>query len=160
MTIADIPNLIGRYKEGYISILESIQGLNEPQLLFHRTPEKWSSHQIILHLADTEIAASFRIRNAISDPLSPIQPFDQDRWADHLDYEQQDLQAALLRLQLLRAANVGLLESLDEKTWEQKLVHPHDGEISLIQIITGQIAHVDNHIRQIRHNLQVFQEQQ
>src|SRR5262245_14306626 len=43
-------------------------------------PGSWSASRIISHLADTEIAFAFRIRQCMSEDHHVIQPFDQDRW--------------------------------------------------------------------------------
>ena len=44
-------------------------------------PGKWTARQILCHLADCEIAFSFRLRQALAEPNHVIQPFDQDEWA-------------------------------------------------------------------------------
>ncbi len=41
-----------------------------------------SVRQIVRHLADSEIASRFRLRQALAEPGHVIQPFDQERWAD------------------------------------------------------------------------------
>ena len=44
-------------------------------------PGKWSIREIIAHLADCEIAFSFRLRQTLADDHPVLQPFDQDKWA-------------------------------------------------------------------------------
>src|ERR1700742_1446613 len=61
------------------------QGLGAEGLLRSYAPGKWTGAQILAHLADCEIAFGYRIRQIISEPELPIQPFDQDRWALHYD---------------------------------------------------------------------------
>jgi uncharacterized damage-inducible protein DinB len=70
-----------------------------PGLLHHAlcalTPEqveapiaagKWSPREIVAHLADCELAFSFRLRQtlaAMDGHAAELQPFDQDLWAQH-----------------------------------------------------------------------------
>lgn len=148
--------LIKDYRAGADSLYEAVSGLSGGELLHHRLPEKWSIHQIAVHLADAELAASFRIRNIISDEETVIQPFDQDKWTDHLDYEQQDLALALERFRQLRAANGNLLDKLTDAGWQRSAIHPEVGELTLERLIRGQITHVADHIDQIAASLNDF----
>lgn len=45
-------------------------------------PGKWSLREIMAHLADCEIAWSYRLRQVLSQPGLPLQSFDQDSWAE------------------------------------------------------------------------------
>ena len=42
-------------------------------------PGKWSARQILTHLAQSEIALSYRVRMALTTPGYAAQAFDQDR---------------------------------------------------------------------------------
>src|SRR5271163_5197350 len=44
-------------------------------------PGKWTASEILCHLADTEIAFSFRWRQTLAEENHVVQPFDQDLWA-------------------------------------------------------------------------------
>src|SRR3954451_7719405 len=43
-------------------------------------PGKWTARQILIHLAQTELALGNRARMALSTPGYVAQPFDQDQW--------------------------------------------------------------------------------
>src|SRR5437762_10440998 len=43
-------------------------------------PGKWSARQILIHLAQTEVALGNRARMALSTPSYVAQAFDQDQW--------------------------------------------------------------------------------
>src|SRR2546421_8955764 len=49
---------------------------------FERTyaPGKWTARQILIHLAQTELALGTRARMALTTPNYVAQPFDQDAW--------------------------------------------------------------------------------
>ena len=48
------------------------------------SPDRWSIHEIILHLADSEASAYIRCRRCIAEPESPVLKFDPARWAGTL----------------------------------------------------------------------------
>ncbi|KQO18453.1 DinB family protein [Paenibacillus sp. Leaf72] len=151
-----LQQLIANYRSGGEALAEAVRGLNEGELLHHRLPEKWSIKQIAIHLADAELAVSFRVRNILSENSPPLQVFEQDNWTNTLDYEALDLEAALQRFQLLRAANSELLERLNEEAWTRTGEHPENGLITLEGLIAGQIAHLQGHIEQIDVSLQDY----
>src|SRR5437660_3138792 len=43
-------------------------------------PGKWTARQILIHLAQTELALGARARMALSTPDYAAQPFDQNKW--------------------------------------------------------------------------------
>src|SRR5437867_3843613 len=51
---------------------------------FERTyaPGKWTARQILIHLAQTELALGTRARMALSTPNYAAQAFNQDRWME------------------------------------------------------------------------------
>src|SRR6202158_6361542 len=57
------------------------QGLTPKELKWNPAPGKWSIAEIVAHLADVEIVASWRMRAILGSNGTPIQPFDQDAWA-------------------------------------------------------------------------------
>src|SRR5262245_17586667 len=52
--------------------------------LFERTyaPGKWTARQILIHLAQTELALGTRARMALTTPNYAAQSFNQDRWME------------------------------------------------------------------------------
>jgi len=52
-------------------------------------PGKWSLVEILAHMAETEFAAAWRIRQALSLPGITLQAFDQDAWANTGHYDKR-----------------------------------------------------------------------
>src|SRR5258707_13490180 len=57
-----------------------IKGKNKKQLSRRPAPDKWSVSEIMAHLADAEIATSWRLRQILSTNATPIQAYDQEAW--------------------------------------------------------------------------------
>jgi len=111
-------------------------------------PGKWSRRQIICHLADTEIAFGFRIRQALAEPNHVIQPFDQESWAQH--YEAYDLASALAFFTAIRRWNFLLLASLSPEDFARPLSHPERGAMTFRTLVETMAGHDLNHLAQLK----------
>lgn len=110
-------------------------------------PGKWTAAEILCHLADTEIAFSFRWRQALAEKNHVIQPFDQDHWATH--YGSMPAEEALRTFVTLRRWNVLLLDRLSPTDWERRLTHPERGEQSFRTLVETMAGHDLNHLKQL-----------
>ena len=61
-------------------------GLPDEDLQKTYGPGKWSVRYLLHHLADSETVLFYRIRRVISEPKQVIWAYDQDAWAQRLDY--------------------------------------------------------------------------
>jgi hypothetical protein len=110
-------------------------------------PGKWTPREILCHLADTEIAFSFRLRQALAEPRHTIQPFDQDAWARN--YAQLDARAALETFSALRRWNVALIASTPREAYSKEVTHPERGTMTFQTLVETMAGHDLNHLRQL-----------
>jgi hypothetical protein len=110
-------------------------------------PGKWSARQILCHLADTELAFAFRLRQALAEPHHVIQPFDQDKWA--ASYDAFEARAALDVFGTVRKWNITLIKTIPTATLSKPLMHPERGEMTFQVLIETMAGHDLNHLRQI-----------
>lgn len=120
--------------------------------LYKPSADRWSIHEIILHLADSEASAYVRCRRFIAEPGSPVLKFDGARWAGSLGYFHQSTREALEIIRRLRRMTYQLLVSLPEPVWEHTVEHPIQGRISLGEWIEIQERHIPHHIDQMQQN--------
>ncbi|MDQ6707475.1 MAG: DinB family protein [Acidobacteriota bacterium] len=111
------------------------------------SPGKWSVREIVCHLADTEIAHGFRMRQALAEARHIIQPFDQDRWAEN--YAGFNAHAALDVFAALRKWNAGLIAAIPSEALLKPLTHPERGEMTIRTLIETMAGHDLNHLQQI-----------
>ena len=123
-------------------------GLSSEAASRQPAPGSWSVSQVICHLADTEIAFAFRIRQALAQPNHVIQPFDQDAWATH--YAAYDLPTAIELFSALRRWNILLLSSLTPADFERPLSHPERGAMKFRTLLETMAGHDLNHLAQAR----------
>jgi hypothetical protein len=79
------PELQGRdpleaMRETIPLIAATVAGWSDEQFDRAYAPGKWTARQVLIHLAQTELALGTRARMALTKPNFEAQSFDQDRW--------------------------------------------------------------------------------
>jgi len=126
-----------------------LRGKTKKQLVRRPAPDKWSVVEIVAHLADAEIAISWRLRQILSSNAIPIQAYDQDVWATTFDYAHRDPKQAVEDFRVLRNSNLALLKSVPRKLWENYGIHQERGNESVAHIVRMIAGHDLNHLQQI-----------
>jgi hypothetical protein len=126
-----------------------LRGKTKKQLTRRPAPGKWSVGEIIAHLADAEIAISWRLRQILSNSGVSLQAYDQDAWANTLDYARRDPKQSLETYRVLRDANLSLLKSIPKPLWDNYGVHQERGNESVAHFVRMTAGHDLNHLRQV-----------
>jgi len=126
-----------------------INGATPAKLRKRPAPEKWSAAEILAHLADAEIVASWRLRSILGAPGTPIQAYDQEAWLAAGQYGKRDARKSLELFRVLRNANVALYNSLTAEQWKRHGVHAERGEESLERLASMMAGHDINHLEQV-----------
>ena len=110
-------------------------------------PGKWSGRQIAVHLAQTELALTTRVRFAASAPGYVAQPFDQDAWIalDHADGP-----TAIDAYVALRRFNLAMFKGMSPKLRKQPFTHPEYGELTSDWVAAQLAGHELHHLRQLK----------
>jgi hypothetical protein len=127
-----------------------LKGKTGKQLMRKPAPDKWSVAEIVAHLADAELAISWRIRQILSKNAVPIQAYDQDSWAKTFDYARRDPRQSLANFRTLREANIALLKSVTRKLWDNYGVHEERGNESISHVVRMVAGHDLNHLQQVQ----------
>ncbi|SPF36117.1 conserved hypothetical protein [Candidatus Sulfotelmatobacter kueseliae] len=126
-----------------------IHGLTAKQMKWRPEPAKWSIAEIVAHLADTEIAASWRMRSVIGENGVTTQPFDQDAWASVFQYQKRDVRRSLEVFRVLRENNLALLKEIPREAWDHYGMHLERGKETVAHLVRMFAGHDTNHVLQI-----------
>jgi GNAT superfamily N-acetyltransferase len=126
-----------------------LANVSAEQLQQRPTPGKWSAVEIVAHLAEDELASSWRYRQMVEHPGCNLGSFDQDLWAKLGKYELWTADDALAMFRLLRTANLRLLENLNAEQWKSFGFHPERGKITVRDLAKHMAGHDVNHIQQV-----------
>ena len=136
-------------RETRTALSRTINGLSAAQLHQPERPGKWSIGQILQHLADSEIVWGWRMRQILAHDRPPLTGYDQDLWAERLHYDEADPDLALEQFDVLRRANLRLLERASPDELKRLGVHVERGEESLEHLCRLYAGHDLLHLRQI-----------
>jgi hypothetical protein len=128
---------------------KTIQGLTPKQLKWRPEPAKWSIAEILAHLADAEVVASWRMRSVIGENGITIQPFDQDAWASAFEYRERDAKRSLEVFRVLRENNLTMLKEISRETWDNYGMHLERGKETVAHLARMFAGHDTNHVLQV-----------
>jgi DinB superfamily len=126
---------------------ELVETLGDARVEQSPAPGKWSTREIICHLADCEVVFSFRLRQAIAEDHHVIQPFDQDKWAKA--YSAYGVHDALDVFSSLRKWNLLFIGTVKPEQFSKRLTHPERGEMPFQELVETMAGHDINHVRQL-----------
>jgi hypothetical protein len=128
---------------------QRLRGVADLTLRRPEKPGKWSTVEVIQHLADSDLVAGFRIRMVLSEDRPALQGYDQDRWANEFRYRDVSLNQSVDQLRGLRIANLHLWRHLTPAQLERVGLHSERGPESAGHIIRLMAGHDLVHRRQI-----------
>ena len=128
-------------------IRDLVQGWTDDRFERSYAPGKWSARQVLIHLAQTELALTTRARLALSQPDYAAQAFSQDDWID-LDAGATARQA-LDAYTSLRTLNLPMWRSLSPEQRSRQFSHPEYGTLNVWWIAAQMAGHDIHHLKQL-----------
>jgi hypothetical protein len=132
-------------------IHQAVCALTPEQIEAPIAPGKWSPREIVAHLADCELAFSFRLRQTLAAPADEpalLQPFDQTAWSQR--YVAYDMPSALELFRAARGWNLKLIGTLSQADLDRPAFHPERGEQTFQSILETSAGHDLNHLVQLQ----------
>jgi hypothetical protein len=161
MDKAERDTLVEKYRTAFDEFLAALNLIPKEAWLFKPAPKEWSVHQVIVHLADSETNSYLRARRLIAEPGQPVMSYDQDVWADKLDYHNSSIEDALETTRLVRKLTYDLLKRLPDSAWSNTAAHPEYSEpYTFEKWLRIYSNHPREHAGQITENHRLWKEQQ
>lgn len=148
--------LIEEYGHGYDLLTAALAEIPQEAWEFKPEPREWSAHELVIHMADSEMMGVTRVRMLIAQPGATLMPYDDNRWATALDYLHQNLEEALQLFKLMRQMTHDLLKTLPEPVFMQSVIHPEHGYPEYGEVYTLEkwlriyTRHVRDHSEQLK----------
>ncbi len=148
------------YGKGFNLLTRALKDIPTKAWKFKPDPAEWSIHEIIIHLADSEVIAAMRARLLAAEPGRQLMAYDQDKWATGLNYQDQELENALKLLKQVRKFTYQWLLTLPESVFENSVVHPEsDLPYTFEKWLTIYSGHLPGHVDQINNNFELWKKQ-
>lgn len=131
------------------AVARAVATMTPQQLKTPEAPGKWSVGSVLRHLADTEVVWGWRMRLILAQDRPAITGFDQDQWAERLDYANADPNESLEAFVVLRRDNLRLIDHASADDLQRVGVHAERGEESAGYLVRLYAGHDLAHLAQI-----------
>jgi hypothetical protein len=111
-------------------------------------PGKWTARRVLVHLAQTELALTTRVRFAASQDGYVAQAFSQDDWLPLDDHA--DGPTALDAYTALRRLNVMMFKGLTPRQRQRIFTHPEYGQLTPDWVAAQLAGHDVHHLKQLQ----------
>ena len=141
-----ISELLDAYLAGVGQLRGAIAGLSGEQLLARPIPGKWSTLQVVCHLADFEPVFADRMKRIIALERPPLAAADENQYAAKLAYHDRDVNEELAIIDVTRKQMARILRLLPDAMLERVGIHSERGPRTLADILTGATNHIAHHL--------------
>ncbi len=143
--------LIDRYAAGATELGRSIAGLSREELTAFPVPGTWSIQQIVLHMMDSDLIASDRMKRVAAEDRPPtLIGYDESAFARGLFHQELDPQLACDIFEKNRRMTVEILRRLPPAAFDRKGHHNERGEVTLRDLVETYTDHLEHHLKFIR----------
>ena len=143
------------YGRGFDLLKAALAEVPAEAMTFKPEPQEWSVHEIIIHIADSETNAALRARKLIVESGSLLMAYDQDKWANELNYHAQSIEDALEATRIARKTTYELLKTVSDEVFNTHwLKHPEfEDPYTFDKWINIYSGHIPGHVEQIQNNM-------
>jgi hypothetical protein len=150
MTPAERKAKIAAYREAHGLLRHALKQFPQEMWQYKPGPDRWSIHEVLVHIADSEANSYVRCRRFIAEPGKQVMAYDENRWADSLNYRGQSPDDALELFGLLRRMSYHLVKDLPDAVWSNTVDHPENGIMTMDDWLSVYTRHVPEHIQQMQ----------
>jgi uncharacterized damage-inducible protein DinB len=138
--------LIQKYLAGPQLLREAIIGMTAAELNAAPIPGKWSSRQVICHIADFEPVYADRMKRVIAEEQPSFFSGDPDIFAARLAYAERDIEEELAMIAAVRKHVARILQTLPAADFQRCGKHSENGLVTLEKILTNISNHIPHHL--------------
>ena len=150
---------IEQYGRGFDLLKAALAEVPAEAMKFKPEPTEWSVHEVVVHMADSEAMSALRARKLIVEPGSQLMGYEEAKWADALNYQEQNFEDALQIIKYARLTTYNLLKTLPDEVFTHSVKHPENPEpYTFDRWLTIYANHIPNHIDQIKKAVKIWKE--
>jgi uncharacterized damage-inducible protein DinB len=141
-----IAELIANYEQGIADLRTAVASMNPEEILARPIAGKWSTQEVVSHLADTEIYYTDRIERTIALERPLLIGVDERPYPERLNYQSFDMTEQLDLFTSLRRHAIRILRMQPAEAWRRTAVHSETGLVTLRQLVFQAVRHVRHHL--------------
>ncbi len=139
--------LIEQYLAGPDLLHRAVAGMKKEQLLARPISGKWSTQEVVCHLADYEPIYADRMKRVIALEEPELLKGDPQLFAARLAYNHRDMEEELAIIEGTRKQMARILRALTPADFQRRGQHSRDGVLTLDVLLQRITDHIPHHIR-------------
>ncbi len=149
MKVEERKHKIESYSKAHQKLVDALEQFPREMWQFRPGEDRWTIHEIIVHITDSEVNSYVRCRRFLAEPGGTILGYDEQKWATELGYQNQSPYDALELFKWLRQNTYMLIRDLPASVWSHTALHTEDGEITMDSWLDTYERHIPEHIQQM-----------
>jgi hypothetical protein len=150
MTPEERRTKIDSYGAAYERLIAALERFPRAMWQFRPDPDRWTIHEIVVHIADSEANSYIRCRRFLAEPGSTVLGYDEAKWAHDLHYHDQSPEDALELFKWLRRKSYLLIRDLPDSAWASTVYHTENGVMTMDDWLDTYERHIPDHIAQMQ----------
>jgi uncharacterized damage-inducible protein DinB len=141
--------IVERLKSHPEEMRSLINGLTDNQRQQRPAKERWSLHELTMHLCDVQDAFIERVARMLTEDkpdISPYKPSEEQERGSHL---KENFDKRLREFVLQRTTLIGLLDTLTDEQWQLEARHPEFKSYTIATAMEGLMRHEEHHLDQM-----------
>jgi len=143
--MSTMQTLIEQYVEGPKLLQQAVAGMTREQVLARPVAGKWSTLEVVAHLADFDPIYADRMKRVIAENNPTLMGADEQDFVAALFYHERDLDEELKIMEVTRGQMARILRKLPESALQRVGQHNERGPLTLEQLLQGAIDHITHH---------------
>ena len=140
-------DLISAYEKGVEELRLAVAGMTVEQLRSRPVAGKWSTLEVVCHVADCEQFFADRMKRTVAMDRPMLLGADGFRYPEPLCYQEHDLNEELDLVDVTRRQLARTLRLVAPDAWHHSAVHSETGLVTLRQLLLHAINHLHHHLR-------------
>ena len=140
-------DLISAYEKGVEELRLAVVGMTGEQLRSRPVAGRWSTLEVVCHLADAEQFFADRMKRTVAMERPLLLGADGFRYPEPLRYQDHDPEEELDLVAVTRRQTARTLRLVAPDAWQRTAVHSETGLVTLRQLLLHAINHLRHHLR-------------
>ncbi len=145
--MATLATLVENYLAGPKSLRQAVAGMSREQIVARPVPGKWSTLEVVCHLADFDPIGADRMKRVIAEDKPNLIGADEKHFAKALQYHDRDLEEELAIIERTRSQMARILRKLPAEALARVGQHNERGQLTLEQLLTTMTSHIPHHVK-------------
>lgn len=140
-------SIIDQYVNGGALLRDAYRGLTCEHLFAFPIPNTWSLHQIAIHMLESDLIGSDRMKRIACMDKPLLMSYDDNAFSNLPGSDQIDTAEAIELFAKNRQFTALILRALPDSSYDRFGIHSEKGKVTLAEVLTGYVTHLEGHLQ-------------